>query len=76
MSSDLETLRVLVYKDYEFWLGCFQTDKSEWISGLIHAYRNTLEQVDKQSGRIPDNAVKFCPCHVCVRMRNIKQQEE
>lgn len=70
MSSEdkLTILREQIYKDYEFWLGCYNSDKGtstegdHWKSGMIHAYRNVLAAIDG------DREFSTCPCHVCVEL--------
>lgn len=62
LSDDMKELRAMVYKDYEFWLGCYQSDPENWKSGILHAYRNVLSQID---GEIEN----LCPCHICVAMK-------
>lgn len=71
----LNALRDQVYKDYEFWLGCYNSDKENWKSGVVHAYRNVLYEIDihdktkhVQMKNCTCNICR-CPCHICRSMR-------
>lgn len=80
----LQYLREVLHKEYEFWLGCYLKDQmnsdavneyrtplagERWKSGIIHAYRNTLREIDV----LIDNEKRLdkinCPCHICVAMK-------
>ena len=65
--ESMRDLRDMIYKDYEFWLGCYESDNEHWKSGVVHAYRNVLAFLNGNEERT------FCPCHICkaTRERNI-----
>jgi hypothetical protein len=75
VNQSLKDLRAIIYKDYEFWLGCYYDDKGEkqegerWKSGLIHAYLNTLIEIDLIIDTSSQINKQKCPCHVCEAMR-------
>jgi len=72
----IKALRDEVYKDYEFWLGAYQHDGAEqlsgntWKSGIIHAYRNVLASMDGEINK------HFCPCHVCKALDPTRKENE
>lgn len=64
--NELNKLRQTIYEHYEFWLGCYeQSVGNDWQSGAVHAYRNTLHEIDRLSGVEKEPFGFVCPCHVC-----------
>lgn len=65
MSSVDEDFKTAIRKDYEFWLGNYQTDGEKWKSGVVHAYHNVINEIERKR--------TDCPCHICTAMRDKKR---
>lgn len=78
----LIALRDQLYKDYEFWLGCYHADNENWKSGVVHAYRNVLYEIDRHNETTLRSMAKctcnicICPCHICRAMRDRKENKK
>jgi hypothetical protein len=70
MSLVNELLKETIRNDYEFWLGCFQSDNSDkWKSGILHAYHDVICMIEAKT-------TTYCPCHICTYMRERKRKTD